>query len=387
LEENRHFLEENNSIVSVVDSASVWLKRIGFMYKNFEFVREKMNYVPRFIFLLFICLCHSAYAKNISLEALLSKRSDLTAGVSFVDEQGMNVFAVDKEGVLELVNFKNHEIPTTKKIKTENRVLELLSAGGRVRNSFLAITINEHAVYSLNAIDLKSFNSTVVNIPGIKAINSLHANDGVVVGGQWESGEAGLVILDENLKLLNKTTLLQTKASLVRSVWKAKEMVFAVTEYEKPGGPLTIWQYTSGLQFIRKLQMDGRGAGLTFFKDHLVVAYNNLGHGMAAGFDSKLEREWTQSLYKHVNGSTRRTILNTTDGVYVIGANNDHLLIMRLDAQGKILELIEDKSTGLPPSLAPYAAQEVAGKLNLVGSVIDENDNTKNNTKIMYFKY
>jgi hypothetical protein len=73
------------------------------MYKNFEFVREKMNYVPRFIFLLFICLCHSAYAKNISLEALLSKRSDLTAGVSFVDEQGMNVFAVDKDGVLELV--------------------------------------------------------------------------------------------------------------------------------------------------------------------------------------------------------------------------------------------------------------------------------------------
>jgi hypothetical protein len=58
-----------------------------------------------------------------------------------------------------------------------------------------------------------------------------------------------------------------------------------------------------------------------------------------------------------------------------------------LDSNGKIIESGSDIKSGFPPSINPYAISKTSNKLAIIGSIIDDNDNTKNNIKIVYFDY
>lgn len=228
-----------------------------------------------------------------------------------------------------------------------------------------------------NAIKLNKALSSVEKYGALKSMlavtETAKVGDKYIVGGLSKDRSPILVKMGDGLSV-ERELKLQPKGQ-VTSVFALADKGFAVANFEN--GSSEVLKLSPDLSILKKIKLAGTAAtGIPLRDGGFAVTYTSLpGEDVfVERFNASAQPLWKKKIFARSGTSSYLYVLcELQDGLGLVGGNNNHLLVARIDASGQRVRIKEDAHTGVPVPyrFESYLVDVLDNKIHVRGMVVN----------------
>ncbi len=189
-----------------------------------------------------------------------------------------------------------------------------------------------------------------------------------VIGGIGNDDFASLVFLDKNLSKQTKINLPVKKKGEVSSLFFDKGRFFAISNHYDASAYLHELSLSGVVRRTTQLR-GGAATGVSLENHDFAISYRVGREVFIERFDGEMKSLWIRKLHDVTGIATRKGNLHDMKNeIAWVGANNDKLIVYRLDDNGNIIHTSRDESSGYGvPSSSSYLSIALGRDIHIRG--------------------
>ncbi len=197
-----------------------------------------------------------------------------------------------------------------------------------------------------------------------------------------------LIILGENLEIEHELILRSETKGQVSSVFAIAGKLYAVVSFLDRSYEL--WALAPNLSLVKKVKLSGAAATAIGLKNGDIAVTYSSGQDVfdvyVEKFDSNFNSLWKRKISTRTGVQTVRYVLcELPDGLGLVGGNNGHLLVARIDASGNHIRVTEDTRSGLhSPATEIYSVGVLHNKIHVRGMVVNSDGSDGSSTSFHF---